>query len=129
VFTGDNIMRASRKLCLAVALALTLPAAALSAEENYAGWEVLKNPFPSTGGGGIMIDGYNPVISNGKCLTDFTASDPAGKVYYNKVEFDTVETQGGILCTNGKWRAVDGSMSGTTPFRMFIKDGVVRRAP
>jgi hypothetical protein len=37
--------------------------------------------------------------------------------------------QGGILCTNGKWRAVDGSASGTTPFRMFIKDGVVRRAP
>lgn len=122
-------MRTSFRLSLAVALALALPAAALPAEENYAEWEVLKNPFPSTGGGGIMIDGYKPVISNGKCRTDFTASDPAGKVYYNKAEFDTVETQGGILCTNGKWRAVDGGMAGTTPFRMFIKDGVVRRAP
>jgi hypothetical protein len=119
-------MRASYKLCLAI---LTLSASSLSAAENYAGWAVLKNPFPSTGGNGIMIDGYNPVIKDGKCLTDFTATDPGGKVYYNTVEFEVVEAVGGVLCTNGKWRALDGSMSGTTPFRMFIKDGVVRRAP
>jgi hypothetical protein len=37
--------------------------------------------------------------------------------------------QGGTLCTNGKWRAADGSASGTTPFRVFIKDGVKRRSP
>lgn len=116
-------------LCLALAAAPALPAAALSAEEDYAGWEVLKNPFPSTGGGGVMIDGYNPVIRERKCVTDFTANDPSGKVYYNKVEFDAVETHGGILCANGRWRALDGSMSGTTPFRMFIKGGVVRHAP
>lgn len=122
-------MRTSFRLSLAVALALALPAAALPAEENYAEWEVLKNPFPSTGGGGIMIDGYKPVVKGGKCLTDFTAIDPAGTIYSNTVEFEIVEAQGGILCTNGKWRALDGSMSGTTPFRMFIKDGVVRRAP
>ena len=121
-------MRSYHGVCLAVA-ALGLSAAGAFAQESYAGWDPLQNPFPSTGGGGIMIDGYNPVINNGKCLTDFTATDPSGKVYYNTVEFEIVEAQGGVLCTNGKWRALDGSMSGTTPFRMFIKDGIVRRAP
>lgn len=121
-------MRQSYRICLVIA-AIGLSFTAGMAEENYAAWEPLKNPFPSTGGGGIMIDGYNPVIKNGKCLTDFTASEPGGKIYYNTVEFDAVEVQGGILCTAGKWRALDGSMSGTTPFRMFVKDGGVRRAP
>jgi hypothetical protein len=45
------------------------------------------------------------------------------------VEFDAVPAQGGILCTDGKWRAVDGSASGTTPLRVFIKNGVARRSP
>jgi hypothetical protein len=120
-------MRALSRLCLAAALACCATAA--SAAEDYASWAVLNNPFPSTGGGGIMIDGYKPVIKDGKCLTDFTATEPGGKTYYNTAEFETVQAEGGILCTNGKWRAVDGSASGTTPFRMFIKDGVVRRAP
>ena len=57
------------------------------------------------------------------------ATLPDGKVYYNIVEFETVAVQGGTLCTNGKWRARDGSSSGTTPFRVFIKDGTVRRSP
>jgi hypothetical protein len=121
-------MRIFYDLCLAT-ITFGLSVAGALAEENYASWESLKNPFPSTGGGGIMIDGYNPVIKDGKCLTDFTAIEPGGKIYYNTVEFEAVEVQGGILCANGKWRAVDGSASGTTPFRMFIKDGVVRRAP
>ena len=120
-------MRARYQLCLVAALAFS--AASLSAAENYAGWEVLTNPFPSTGGGGIMIDGYKPVVGDGRCVTDFTATEPSGKVYYNMVEFEAIQVQGGILCANGKWRALDGSMSGTTPFRLFIKDGVVRRAP
>ena len=120
-------MLARHALCLAALLALS--ATGLAAQENYAAWDILKNPFPSTGGGGIMIDGYKPVIKDGKCLTDFTATDPGGKIYYNTVEFEVVQAEGGVLCTNGKWRALDGSMSGTTPFRMFIKDGVVRRAP
>ena len=76
-----------------------------------------------------MIGGYDPVIVGDKCRTDFTATEPGGKVYYNKVEFDAVPVQGGTLCTNGKWRAADGSASGTTPFRVFIKDGVKRRSP
>ena len=52
-----------------------------------------------------MIGGYDPVIVGDKCRTDFTATEPGGKVYYNKVEFDAVPVQGGTLCTNGKWQA------------------------
>jgi hypothetical protein len=50
-------------------------------------------------------------------------------VYSNVAEFDAVPTEGGILCTNGTWRAFDGSGSGTTPFRFFFKDGIYRAAP
>jgi len=113
----------------AASAVLLLAIAGATAQENYASWELLKNPFESTGGGGIMIGGYDPVIVGDKCRTDFTATEPGGKVYYNKVEFDAMPVQGGTLCTNGKWRAVDGSASGTTPFRVFIKDGVKRRSP
>jgi len=113
----------------AASAVLLLAIAGASAQESYASWELLENPFESTGGGGIMIGGYDPVIVGDKCRTDFTATEPGGKVYYNKVEFDAVPTQGGTLCTNGKWRAADDSASGTTPFRVFIKDGVKRRSP
>ena len=67
--------------------------------------------------------------TNGRDRTDFTATDPGGSVYYNTVEFDAEPAQGGTLCTNGKWRARDGSASGTTPDRVFIKDGVTRGSP
>jgi hypothetical protein len=40
-----------------------------------------------------------------------------------------VPTQGGTLCTNGRWRARDGSASGTTPYQVFFKDGVRRGSP
>jgi hypothetical protein len=113
----------------AASAVLLLAIAGAAGQENYASWELLENPFESTGGGGIMIGGYDPVIVGDKCRTDFTATEPGGKVYYNKVEFDAVPTQGGTLCTNGKWRAADDSASGTTPFRVFIKDGVKRRSP
>ena len=99
------------------------------AEESYESWAVLVNPFESTGGGGVMIGEYHPVIVGNKCTTNFTATLPDGKVYYNAVEFEIVQVQGGTLCTEGKWRARDGSSSGTTPFRVFIKDGVTRRSP
>ena len=46
-----------------------------------------------------------------------------GRTHYNGVDFDAVPTAGGTLCTNGRWRALDGSATGTTPFRVFIKDG------
>lgn len=99
------------------------------AQENFESWELLESTFESTGGGGIMIGGYNPVIVGNKCVTNFTATEPGGKVYSNVVEFDAVPAQGGTLCTNGAWRAVDGGSSGTTPLRVFIKDGVARRSP
>ena len=110
----------------ALSALVVLPAAA---QENYESWELLKDPFPSTGGGGIMIGGYRPMVIGDKCRTDFTATEPGGTVYQNTVEFDAVPAQGGVLCTNGKWRARDGSASGTTPYRVFIKDGVSRGSP
>ena len=125
-------MRRPSSRCAAFALATTLALLHIPeglAEENYESWAILKNPFESTGGGGVMIGEYNPIIVGSKCVTNFTATLPDGKVYYNVVEFETVQVQGGTLCTNGAWRARDGSASGTTPFRVFIKDGVTRRSP
>ena len=125
-------MRRLLLTCAALALASALASAAVTrplAQENYESWEVLKNPFESTGGGGVMIGEYDPIIVGSKCVTNFTATLPDGKVYYNIVEFEIVQVQGGTLCTNGAWRAQDGSASGTTPFRVFIKDGVTRRSP
>lgn len=114
--------------CAASAV-MALAMSAASAAENYETWPLLKNPFESTGGGGIMIDGYKPVIVGNTCVTDFTATEPKGKVYSNAIVFEAVAVQGGTLCTKGKWRAKDGSATGTTPFQVFIKDGVVRRSP
>jgi hypothetical protein len=103
--------------------------AGASAQENYESWPVLVNPFPSTGGGGVMIGGYEPVVTGRTCVTNFTATTPDGTVYRNIVEFRATPVAGGVLCDDGTWRAVDGGVSGTTPFRVFIKNGVVRRAP
>src|SRR4029079_19663959 len=115
---------------LALATAVTLFKIPVGlAEENYESWAVLKNPFESTGGGGGMIGEYNPAIVGTRCVTNVSATLPDGKVYYNAVEFEIVQVQVGTLCTEGKWRARDGSASGTTPFRVFIKDGVTRRSP
>lgn len=93
---------------------------------SYESWTVLIDPFPSTGGGGIMIHDYDPVVADGRCSTNFRAIAPDGTVYRNAIVFDAVETQGGILCTNGKWRSLDSDASGTTPFRVFLKGGVKR---
>ena len=102
-----------------------------AAQENYESWAVLKSTFPSTGGGGIIIKGYDPVITGTKCVTTFMAveSGPNPNVYPNIVEFDAVPAQGGTLCTEGKWRSFDNSASGTTPYRVFFKDGVFRGSP
>jgi hypothetical protein len=107
----------------------TATSAQTPAAPNYESWPVLKNPFPSTGGGGVMIGGYDPVVTDSKCATDFTAILPDGVILPNEVVFDAVRRAGGILCTNGKWRSKDGSASGTTPFEVFIKDGVKRGTP
>jgi hypothetical protein len=111
----------------AAVIALTAPGA--SAEENYDSWTVLRSTFPSTGGNGIMIKGYDPVIAGDKCVTTFMAVTPDGKVYPNYIEFEAVAAQGGTLCQNGKWRAFDGGATGTTPFRVFFKGGVIRGNP
>ncbi len=110
-----------------LALAL-LAAGSAQAADDFDTWQPLKSTFPSTGGGGIMIKGYDPVITGGKCITTFMAVEPgdAPKVYANVIEFDAVPTGGGVLCTAGKWRAFDGGATGTTPFRIFFKDGVFR---
>ncbi len=107
-------------------VATSLPATAQPV--NYEAWPVLSSTFPSTSGGDMMIKGYDPVITGDKCITTFMAV-PTGDnppVYANIVEFDAVAVEGGILCTNGKWRAFDGGASGTTPFRIFFKNGVFR---
>ena len=110
-------------LCLAFSPAL--------AQESFEAWPVLKSTFPSTGGGGITIKGYDPVISGTKCITTFMAVEqsPNPNVYSNVIEFEAVAAQGGTLCQNGKWRAFDGGATGTTPFRVFFKDGVWRGSP
>lgn len=106
---------------------LALPAAAIPARaENFESWMLLTDPFPSTGGGGIMIHDYDPIVAEGKCTTRFRAVEPNGTAYRNAIVFDAVETQGGVLCTNGKWRSLDSSATGTTPFRVFIKNGIRR---
>src|SRR5712671_469433 len=123
-------MAAAAYIAAGVAAALCSGAAlAQEKTENFESWRLHTPTFGSTGGNGVIIGEYRPVISGDKCTTDFTATLADGKVYYNTVEFDAVPAQGGILCTNGRWRARDGSSSGTTPYRVFFKDGVVRGAP
>jgi hypothetical protein len=123
-------MRIVTAFCLASAF-MALAMAGVSAEENYESWTVLRSTFPSTGGNGIMIKGYDPVIVGDKCVTTFMAVEPGadGKVYPNYIEFEAVPVQGGTLCQNGKWRAFDGGATGTTAFRVFFKGGVVRGFP
>jgi len=120
-------MRFAARLLPVIALAFGSGA---HAADEYEKWPPLKSTFPSTGGGGIMIKGYDPVITGGKCVTTFMAVEPGENpnVYSNVAEFEAVPTQGGILCTNGKWRAFEGGASGTTPFQFFFKDGVFRAA-
>ncbi len=111
--------------------------------EAFESWPPLRSTFPSTGGGGITIKGYDPVITGKTCITTFMAVEggttdgqatagqqpAAPKVYANVVEFDAISVQGGTLCQNGRWRAMEGGATGTTPFRVFFKDGIIRAAP
>lgn len=116
---------------VAVSCGLILARPHAAAAESYESWPILRSTFPSTGGGGILIKGYDPVIVGGTCITTFMAVEPGAnpKVYPNLVEFDAVAADGGTLCHNGRWRSFDGGASGTTPFRVFFKDGVFRGAP
>lgn len=120
-----------RPLARTATIILLLAAPPALAEENYASWPLLKSTFPSTGGGGFTIKGYDPVITGNKCITTFMAVEagPDPGVYANVVEFEAVAAQGGILCRNGRWRAFEGGDTGTTPYRLFFKDGVFRGSP
>jgi hypothetical protein len=111
-----------------LAIAIAPSPARAGTQEDYASWPLLRSTFPSTGGNGFVIKGYDPIITGGKCITTFMAV-PAGdnpQVFANVAEFEAVAEQGGILCRNGRWRAIDGGAKGTTPFRFFFKDGVFR---
>ena len=96
---------------------------------DYSTWAPLVNPFESTSGGGVMIDGYKPVVNGKVCTTDFSVKLPDGVEIFSEITFDAVPIQGGILCTQGKWRTKSGGDNGTTPFEVFIKDGVMKRSP
>ena len=116
---------------LASCLITSLLATAAAAQENFESWPKLLSTFASTGGGGIIIKGYDPVITGAKCVTTFMAVEAGDnpKVYPGYVEFEAMPVQGGTLCHNGKWRPIDGGSGGTTPFRVFFKDGVFRGSP
>ena len=122
-----RIVLASCIACFATAIA----SSAALAQETYASWPVLRSTFPSTGGNDIIIKGYDPVISGAKCATTFMAVGAGDnpQITAGFVEFEAVPAQGGTLCQNGKWRAFEGGGSGTTPFRVFFKDGVFRGSP
>lgn len=121
----------SKTVALALAALLCAPAAAAVAEEDYSAWPPLRRSFPGTGSGCITIDDYDPRIEGDRCLTPFTAKLPNGQVFRNVAEFRAVPVQGGTLCTDGEWRAADGSGAfGDTPFRVFFgRDGVRRGSP
>ncbi len=114
-----------------LAIAIAPSPARAQAPEDYANWPLLRSTFPSTGGNGFTIKGYDPVITGGKCVTTFMAVETGEnpKVYSNVAEFEAVPAQGGTLCRDGRWRAFEGGASGTTPFRFFFKDGVFRASP
>src|SRR5438045_9735428 len=100
-----------RVVAVACFVGLALAAPAALAQENYESWPVLRPTFPSTGGNGIMIKGYDPVITGGKCVTTFMAVEPGADpdVYPNYIEYEAVPAQGGTLSQNGKWRSFGGS--------------------
>ena len=121
-----------RPAILSIALALgVIEISAALAQETFEAWPLLRSTFPSTGGNGITIKGYDTVITGAKCVTTFMAVGPEAepKVYPSYIEFDAVPMQGGTLCQNGQWRAFEGGASGTTSYRVFFKDGVFRGSP
>jgi hypothetical protein len=124
-------MRTIKGLLAGMVLLALVPVGAPAQDKqvNYSSWPVLKSTFPSTGGSGIMIKGYDPVITGDKCVTTFMAVLPNKEVYFNVVEFDATPEQGGTLCSNGKWKSFDGKTTGATPFRFYFKNGVFRSEP
>ncbi len=110
-------------------LAVTAQAQPAAETPDYGTWPLHQRQFGSTGGGGVIIGEYDPVVRGALCTTDFTATLADGTVLRNRAEFDAVPAQGGVLCTNGRWRALEGEAAGTTPYQVFFRDGVVRGWP
>ena len=117
------------RAALALLALVTLPIAAWA--EGTAGWPPLQLRFESTGGGGWIIDRYDPILLGDRCVTAFSAISPGGGEFRNIVLFDATPAPGGTLCLNGRWRAEDGSNAGgTTPLRVFLRvDGARFRSP
>jgi hypothetical protein len=81
-------MRRSHIALIAVCLVLAPQAA--HTQENFAEWPLLTSTFPSTGGAGYIIKGYDPVVSGGKCITTFMATLPPDELYLHVAEYDAV---------------------------------------
>ena len=64
---------------VSLVLVAALPPAGARAGESYESWPLLRSTFPSTGGGGFMIKGYDPVFTGGKCITTFMAVEPGAE--------------------------------------------------
>jgi hypothetical protein len=119
----------SRHLVL-ITLLLPLAPPALAQSPDPAGWAPLERRFESTGGGGWVIDEYDPVLAGEVCRTSFLALGPAGERAANIVEWDAVPVPGGVLCRDGRWRGQDGQGAGTTPLQVFLRDDGARfRSP
>ncbi|MGK7867893.1 hypothetical protein [Falsiroseomonas sp. E2-1-a20] len=112
------------------AACLGLAHPALAQWPDPSSWLPLERRFESTGGGGWMIDGYDPVLAGGRCRTNFLALGPGGERVANIVEWEAVAIPGGILCRDGRWRGQDGQGAGTTPLQVFLRaDGARFRSP
>ncbi len=115
---------------LAAGIALAGSVISARAQTAPTDWPPLPETFESTGGGGWMITEYRPLVDGAICRTDFVTVSPDGKDKYPAtVQWTAIARDGGVYCADGKWRTKDGSGSGATPLEVFIKDGVVRRAP
>ncbi len=113
------------------AMAQAAPAQPVLTPSAFLAWPPLERRFASTGGGGWVIDDYDPRRVGAVCVTDFTVFSPAGERILNTVVFDAVPVEGGgVLCTRGRWRGRDGNGEGTTPLEVFIRaDGARLRSP
>lgn len=115
---------------LATGLALAASVISALALPGPSSWPVLPETFQSTGGRGWMVTQYCPVGDGAICRTDFVTVLPDGKdTYPATVQWTAIPRDGGTYCANGMWRTKDGTGSGTTSLEVFIKDGMVRRAP
>lgn len=120
--------------CLsALALAAILGAPApVSAQPQLQpeGWAVLPTDFESTGGGGWMILNYRPAVVGDRCITEFKVRSPDGKEISELIAaFTASPLAGGTLCTQGRFFNRSKGDSGETPLVVWIRDGVVRKAP